>query len=42
MGGQIGRKVRLGVLSRGHEIPSGGRPASGRDSAQSESHSQLV
>ena len=26
-GGRIGRKVLLGVLSRGHEITSGGRPA---------------
>ena len=29
-GGRIGRKVVLGVLSRGHEIPFGGRPACGR------------
>ena len=29
-GGRIGRKVLLGVLSRGHEIPFGGRPACGR------------
>jgi len=27
--GRIGRKVRLGVFSRGHEIASGGRPACG-------------
>ena len=27
-GGRIGRQMRLGVLSRGHEIASGGRPVS--------------
>ena len=28
-GGRIGRKVLLGVLSRGYEIASGGRPTCG-------------